>query len=91
MSILPKGRTAESGVFGGCLKKKEVEMKTNWKWLLIGTIISWTLGILGVDRFYRGEIVLGIFKLITLGLLGIWWFIDACYWTYELGRADFGE
>ena len=62
-------------------------MDKNWLWLLIGTIISWCVGFLGADRFYRGEVGLGVLKLITLGAFGIWWLIDACIWTYQLGRA----
>lgn len=64
-------------------------MKNDWKWLLIGTIISWSLGWLGADRFYRGEVGLGILKLVTLGALGIWYLVDAIIWTYNLGKADF--
>jgi TM2 domain-containing membrane protein YozV len=34
------------------------------------------LGAIGADRFYVGDILLGIFKLITLGGFGLWVLID---------------
>jgi hypothetical protein len=34
------------------------------------------LGGLGIDRFYVGQTLLGVIKLITLGGFGIWVFID---------------
>ncbi|HWA23692.1 MAG TPA: TM2 domain-containing protein [Caulobacterales bacterium] len=34
------------------------------------------LGWLGADRFYCGQTLLGIIKLLTLGGLGLWTFID---------------
>ncbi len=64
-------------------------MKKDWKWLLVGTIISWSVGWVGADRIYKGEVGVGILKLITLDGLGIRWFVDALIWTYKLGQADF--
>ena len=40
-------------------------------------IISWLVGIFGVDRFYLGYTGLGVAKLLTLGGCGIWSIIDA--------------
>lgn len=42
----------------------------------ISIILSILLGELGIDRFYIGDIGLGVGKLITGGGCGIWWIID---------------
>ena len=39
-------------------------------------ILAIVVGAYGVDRFYTGNIMLGILKLITLGGCGVWWIID---------------
>ncbi len=50
-------------------------------------ILSWTLGYLGADRFYQGQVGWGVLKLITLGVGGIWWLVDAAYFTYKAGET----
>lgn len=42
----------------------------------ISLILSILLGPLGIDRFFIGDIGLGIGKLITGGGCSIWWIID---------------
>jgi hypothetical protein len=38
--------------------------------------VSLILAVLGWDRFWFGDLALGILKYLTLGGCGIWWLID---------------
>jgi TM2 domain-containing membrane protein YozV len=51
----------------------------------IALILSVIFGSLGIDRFYVGDVLLGILKLLTGGCCGIWWIID---WFLIMGRVD---
>jgi TM2 domain-containing membrane protein YozV len=51
----------------------------------IALILSIFLGEFGIDRFYVGDIGLGVLKLLTLGLCGILWLIDL---FLIMGRVD---
>ena len=42
----------------------------------IAIILSIIVGELGIDRFYIGDTMMGILKLLTAGGCGIWWIID---------------
>jgi TM2 domain-containing membrane protein YozV len=49
---------------------------------------SFLLGGIGVDRFMRGQIGLGILKLITCGGGGLWWFIDWIIALVKIGNYE---
>ncbi len=54
------------------------------------SVIPFT-GLIGLDRFYLGHKKLGVFKALTLGGLGLWWFADAAMlgldaFLYTLGK-----
>ena len=42
----------------------------------VAFLLSFFLGILGIDRFYMGQIGLGLLKLLTVGGFGLWYVVD---------------
>ena len=66
-----------------------MNQQTGQKSFLVTVLLSIFVGQLGIDRMYLGYVGLGIFKLLTLGGLGIWWIIDLIMIaTRKLGPAD---
>ncbi|AKF41293.1 hypothetical protein MCANUFG4_00623 [Mycoplasmopsis canis UFG4] len=49
--------------------------KSNRSWIAL-VLLSFFLGVLGIDRFYAGRTLLGLLKLFTAGGFGILAFID---------------
>jgi hypothetical protein len=43
---------------------------------IVALALSVFLGWLGVDRFYLGQVGLGIAKFLTAGGFGVWWATD---------------
>ena len=58
------------------ISESEMALQSQMKDPLLSILLSIFIGTLGVDRFYIGDIGLGIGKLLTAGGCGIWWLID---------------
>ena len=57
-------------------------------------LLSFYLGIVGADRFYRGQPVLGMAKLLTFGGFGFWYMADlviAVIKSYGEGFRDMDD
>jgi TM2 domain-containing membrane protein YozV len=58
-------------------ERKDITISISPKNKGVLILLSSLLGILGVDRFYRGQVGLGILNLLTFGGCGIWALIDS--------------
>lgn len=57
---------------------------TNGYSYAVSISLSLFLGFLGADRFYLGYPTLGILKLFTCGLGGLWWLIDIILIVFQV-------
>jgi TM2 domain-containing membrane protein YozV len=70
-------------------KEVTMEAKSEYQRRLTLLIISFLAGYFGLDRFYQGDVALGVVKLITLGGFGVWYLVDLAIAAYEFGKLDY--
>jgi TM2 domain-containing membrane protein YozV len=79
--------TEERGRWLHSLKQNAAWSEMNW-WTTF--FLSLFLGCFGADRFYLGSPMLGLFKLITVGGMGVWWLLDLILLFTNKMRDDNG-
>lgn len=64
------------------------KVKKNWT---VALVLSIVLGALGADRFYLGQIGLGVAKLLLCWVtFGVWWLVDIyLIATRKINSSDF--
>ncbi|KAI9488992.1 hypothetical protein BDB00DRAFT_845653 [Zychaea mexicana] len=72
-SLLPSHHPVDDNNNPAALVDEQCVSDRSW---FLALLLSVFFGPFGVDRFYLGYILLGVLKLITAGLGGIWWVID---------------
>lgn len=78
VAVVKSGTISSTQSVGYYAKEKRIN-KHIFVW--VGTFL---FGTIGVDRFMRGQVVIGILKLLTLGAYGIWTLID---WIIALTKC----
>ena len=72
-------------------KKRSMNIEKKYNKHLFCWLFAWLLGILGVDRFARGQVGLGIIKLLTIGGFGVWALIDWIICLVEVYGSDYKD
>ena len=67
------------------------EMFASPKSRTVALLLGFFLGVFGAHRFYVGKTTSAILQLITLGGLGIWWFVDMILIVTGSFRDDEGR
>lgn len=70
------------------LRRDRTESRKSWGTALWLSILG---GVLGCDRFYLGRADLGLLKIVTLGGLCAWWFIDIALLLQERMKDGSGR
>ncbi|KNX38599.1 membrane protein [Luteipulveratus halotolerans] len=71
-----KSDTAVRHGDGAYFPAKQIQGVFSDKDYVTTLIISWLVGVFGIDRFYLGYTGLGIAKLLTFGGCGVWALVD---------------
>ena len=77
--------------YGGGYYRRSGRVARRWNKHIFTWVLSFLLGLYGADRFARGQIGLGLLKLLTFGGFGFWYLADVVIAAMQSYMGDYRD
>ena len=91
VETVPADMSDDCSEYGSYTDRYDVPAARAYNKHLFVWVFSFICGMYGVDRFCRGQVALGVFKILTFGGLGFWYLIDLVIAIVKAYAADYRD